>query len=72
MKGKVVWFNNTRGYGFISPEDNSKDVFVHFSDITSSGYKTLKEGQAVEFDLGEIEKQGKITRKALDVRLTND
>src|SRR6266850_7852329 len=48
-KGKVKWFNNAKGYGFIQQEDGS-DIFVHFSAIKGEGYKTLEEGQTVEFD----------------------
>jgi cold shock protein len=48
--GKVKWFNNTKGFGFISPSDGSADVFVHHSVIQGDGYKTLEENQAVEFD----------------------
>ena len=49
-KGKVKWFNNAKGYGFIQQEDGS-DIFVHFSAIKGEGYKTLEEGQMVEFDI---------------------
>ncbi|MBN1379852.1 MAG: cold-shock protein [Gammaproteobacteria bacterium] len=48
--GTVKWFNETKGYGFISPSDGSKDVFVHHSAINGSGFKTLAEGQKVEFE----------------------
>lgn len=48
--GTVKWFNSTKGYGFITPDDGSKDVFVHHSAITGTGYKELSEGQRVEFD----------------------
>jgi cold shock protein len=48
--GTVKWFNNDKGYGFITPEDNSKDLFVHHSAIMGSGFKTLEEGAKVEFD----------------------
>ena len=51
LKGNVKWFNETKGSGFITPEDGSKDVFVHFSAITSEGFKTLAEGQKVEFEV---------------------
>ena len=51
LKGNVKWFNETKGFGFITPEDGSKDVFVHFSAIVSEGFKTLTEGQKVEFEV---------------------
>jgi len=51
LNGTVKWFNNSKGFGFIAPEDGSEDVFVHYSAIQSSGYKTLNEGQAVTFDV---------------------
>ncbi len=50
MKGKVKWFSNQKGYGFVTTEDG-KDVFVHHSAIQGEGYKTLNEGQEVEFDI---------------------
>ena len=51
--GKVKWFNNAKGYGFIELEDGSRDIFVHYSSIQHEGYRTLKEGQLVEYDLVE-------------------
>ncbi|MDY0890310.1 transcription antiterminator/RNA stability regulator CspE [Kosakonia sp. CFBP8986] len=51
MTGLVKWFNSEKGFGFITPTDGSKDVFVHFSAILGSDYKTLDEGQKVEFSL---------------------
>lgn len=51
MKGKVKWFNAEKGFGFIEKADGSGDVFVHFSAIQSAGFKTLEEGQDVEFDV---------------------
>ena len=55
-KGKVKWFNDQKGYGFITPEDGSKDLFVHYQEIKGEGFKTLSEGQEVEFDVVESEK----------------
>jgi CspA family cold shock protein len=49
--GTVKWFNGEKGFGFISPEDGSADVFVHFSQIAGSGYRNLEENQRVEFDV---------------------
>lgn len=53
MTGSVKWFNEGKGFGFISPSNGSKDVFVHFSAIQGNGFKTLAEGQQVEFSLEE-------------------
>lgn len=50
MRGKVKFFNEQKGFGFITPEDGSKDHFVHFSDIAGGGYKTLADGQEVSFE----------------------
>lgn len=49
--GQVKWFNAAKGFGFISPDDGTSDVFVHFSAIEIKGYKTLHEGDRVEFDV---------------------
>ncbi|MGD8617900.1 MAG: cold-shock protein [Gammaproteobacteria bacterium] len=49
--GTVKWFNESKGFGFISPADGSADVFVHFSAIQGGGFKTLAEGQSVSFDV---------------------
>lgn len=49
--GTVRWFNESKGYGFITPQDGGEDVFVHYSSIQGSGFKTLTEGQQVDFDV---------------------
>ena len=54
--GTVKWFNSEKGYGFITPEDGSKDLFVHFSGIQGEGYKSLNEGQKVEYEATQGQK----------------
>jgi len=49
--GTVKWFNETKGFGFITPDDGSEDVFAHFSAIKAAGFKTLKEGQKVSYEV---------------------
>ena len=51
--GTVKWFNAEKGFGFIAPEDGSADVFVHYSEIQGSGFRTLEENQRVEFEVGQ-------------------
>ena len=55
-KGTVKWFNSEKGYGFITVDNNGEDVFVHFSAIQTDGFKTLDEGQRVEFEIIEGDK----------------
>ena len=52
VTGTVKWFSNSKGYGFISTDDSSADIFVHFSAISTDGYRSLKKGQKVRFELG--------------------
>lgn len=52
-KGIVKWFSNVKGYGFISPDEGEKDVFAHFSAIEMDGYKSLKRGQRVEYEIND-------------------
>jgi CspA family cold shock protein len=61
-RGKVKWFSNQKGYGFITPESGAKDVFVHHSAIQGEGYKTLEEGQEVEFDVEQGPKGEQATK----------
>ena len=56
MQGKVKWFNDQKGFGFITPDDGSADVFVHHSAIQSDGFRSLSENQAIQFDLLQTEK----------------
>lgn len=55
-QGTVKWFNAEKGYGFIAPEDGSSDLFVHYSSIEGTGFKSLEENQRVEFEVGEGQK----------------
>ncbi|MGY0613754.1 cold-shock protein [Vibrio sp. FJH11] len=54
--GIVKWFNGDKGFGFITPDDGSKDLFVHHSEIKMNGYKSLSDGQKVEFEVGQGQK----------------
>lgn len=67
--GIICWFNNAKGYGFISKEDGNGDIFVHWSNVNISGYKTLKANQKVTFTLG-LNNSGK--PKACNVTIINE
>ena len=62
-KGKVKWFNKTKGYGFIEPEEGDKDVFVHISAVKNSGMEDLEEGQELDFEI--VENNGKTSAENL-------
>ena len=68
VTGTVKWFNASKGYGFISPSSGGDDVFAHFSAINASGFKTLKEGQKVTFDITDGNK-GK--KQASNIQVAN-
>jgi CspA family cold shock protein len=63
--GTVKWFNDAKGFGFITPEDGGKDLFAHFSEIQAGGFKTLTEGQRVQY----VEKQGAKGPQASEIRV---
>ncbi len=60
MTGSVKWFNASKGYGFLTSDDGGEDIFVHFSAINVEGFKTLKDGTKVSFDVENDEKTGKL------------
>jgi CspA family cold shock protein len=62
QSGTVKWFNNAKGYGFIVPETGGEDVFVHYSTIDGNGFKTLKEGQVVQYEASESPRGVQTTR----------
>ena len=68
LKGTVHFFDKKKGYGFITPDEGNEDVFVHFSALVGSGFKTLEEGQLVEF----CEVEGKKSFQAAMVKVIND
>ena len=67
MRSKVKWFNNDKGYGFIENGSGTEDIFVHYSAILSEGFKTLVEGQYVEFELVRTDK-GLQAKKVVEVK----
>ena len=68
MTGIVKWFNESKGFGFITPSDGSKDVFVHFSAINSNGFRTLEEGQSVSFVVENGAKGPQATQVSVNAR----
>lgn len=66
--GTVKWFNETKGFGFIKNDEGGDDVFVHYSDIASNGFKTLLEGQKVSFETERDPKNGKLKASNVTVR----
>ena len=68
VQGTVKWFNDQKGFGFITPDDGSPDVFAHFSEIQSEGFKSLPEGQKVEFEV----QQGDKGPRAANIRIVSE
>ncbi|AGI27040.1 Cold shock protein CspB [Candidatus Portiera aleyrodidarum] len=66
--GTVKWFNDTKGYGFISPDDGGGDLFAHFSEIQADGFKSLQDGQKVSFEVT----QGKKGLQAASIKVLNN
>lgn len=66
--GTVKWFNDTKGYGFISPDDGGGDLFAHFSEIQADGFKSLQDGQKVSFEVT----QGKKGLQAASIKVINN
>ena len=66
ISGTVKWFNESKGYGFITPTDGSKDVFVHFSAIQGNGFKTLAEGQTVNLEVEDGPKGPQASKVLID------
>ena len=64
--GTVKWFNESKGYGFITPSDGSPDIFVHFSVVEGEGFKTLTEGQTVQFESQSSPKGPQATRVSVE------
>ncbi|EPC02289.1 cold-shock protein [Litchfieldella anticariensis FP35 = DSM 16096] len=65
--GTVKWFNDSKGYGFISPDDKGDDLFAHFSEIQSDGFKTLQDGQKVSYEVS----QGKKGLQASNIKVVS-
>ncbi|MDR2008373.1 MAG: cold-shock protein [Alphaproteobacteria bacterium] len=67
QKGKVKWFNATKGFGFIVPENDGKDIFVHISAVSAAGLKNLQDNQAIEFEIEENgERKSAVNLKVID------
>lgn len=67
-RGTVKWFNNTKGYGFVIHEDSNEELFAHYSTIQMEGYRSLKAGQRVEFDIKPSDKGG----HAINIRVIDE
>src|SRR3546814_8577625 len=62
---RPIWFNAEKGYGFITPDDGSKDLFAHYSEISSEGYKSLQENQRVTFEVGQRSEERRVGKECV-------
>jgi cold shock protein len=72
VNGTVKWFDEHKGYGFITPDDGTQDLFVHFTGIAGEGHRSLQDGQQVQFDVVDDDRSGKGRTRAANVVVVKD